>query len=142
MKFLSLVLPATLVALVSADQLRYDAVYDKAGQSLTTVSCSDGANGMITKGFTTFGSLPNFANIGGAVAVTGWNSTNCGTCWNLSYTNPQGKTSSVNMLAIDNVKTGFVISLSAMNTLTGGHAVELGVVNVVAKQVASSNCKL
>jgi hypothetical protein len=74
-------------ALSAVVTVSYDNTYDASGGSLSTVACSDGANGLLTKGFTTFGSLPSFPNIGGAAAVPGWNSTNCGTCWALSFNN-------------------------------------------------------
>lgn len=41
---------------------------------MDSVACSDGANGLETKGYSTLGSLPNFPYVGGAPAVTGWNS--------------------------------------------------------------------
>ena len=115
----------------------YDTTYDNRGQSLATVSCSDGTNGLLTRGFSTFGSLPGFPNIGGAAAVGGWNSPNCGTCWRLTY---QGR--SINVLAIDHAGAGFNIALAAMNTLTNGQAVNLGRVDATATQVAASNCGL
>ncbi|KAL4248008.1 cerato-platanin family protein [Abortiporus biennis] len=59
----------------------FDQTYDNASNSLDIVACSDGSNGMITKGFTTFGSLPNFPNIGGSFSITGFNSASCGSCW-------------------------------------------------------------
>jgi hypothetical protein len=67
----------------------YDNTYDNPYGSLNGVACSNGENGLLTKGFTTFGSLPSFPYIGGAQAVTGWNSPQCGSCWALTY---QGKT--------------------------------------------------
>ncbi|CAL1716484.1 unnamed protein product [Somion occarium] len=76
------VVPAALAATVSVS---YDQVYDQSSNSLATVACSDGSNGLLTKGFTTFGSLPSFPNIGGAPAVGGWNSPACGTCWRLAF---------------------------------------------------------
>ena len=115
----------------------YDTTYDNSGQSLATVSCSDGPNGLLTRGFSTFGSLPRFPNIGGAAAVGGWNSPSCGTCWRLTY---QGR--SINVLAIDHAGAGFNIALTAMNTLTNGQAVNLGRIDATATQVAASNCGL
>ncbi len=58
----------TLAATVSVS---YDETYDNASGSLTSVACSDGTNGLITKGFSSFGSLPQFPNVGGAAAVAG-----------------------------------------------------------------------
>ena len=138
MQFTSLIL--TLVAFcasVSAITVSYDQTYDNKSGSLTTVACSDGPNGLLTKGFTTFGSLPQFPNIGGAAAVAGWNSAQCGSCWQLTY---NGK--SINVLAVDHTDAGFNIALEAMNTLTGGQAVFLGRVDATAKQVAASQCGL
>jgi len=122
---------------VSAANVHYDTVYDNSKSSLSTVTCSDGANGLLTKGFTTFGSLPSFPNIGAAQAVGGWNSPACGTCWQITY---GGK--SINVTAIDTVKDGFNLSLEAMDTLTNGHAEEFGVVSAQATQVAKSYCGL
>ncbi|TFK25803.1 snodprot1 [Coprinopsis marcescibilis] len=119
----------------------YDPLYGNAGQSLRSVSCSDGSNGLLAKGFTTFGSLPSFPNIGGAFAVTGWNSPACGSCWELSFTN-NGTTRRVNVLAVDVAVNSFNVAPAALNTLTGGRAVELGRVNAVARAVAASVCGL
>ncbi|KAF8894768.1 Cerato-platanin-domain-containing protein [Infundibulicybe gibba] len=97
MKFTTSVsLGLSLLPLIAADSVSFDPVYDNANQSLATVSCSNGANGLLTRGFTTFGSLPNLAHIGGATAVEGFNSVNCGTCWQLTFTNSSGIAKSVN----------------------------------------------
>lgn len=145
MKFSTILAPLALSLLptmTSAVTLAYDTAYDKSTSSLTTVACSDGVNGLLTRGFTTFGSLPKFPHIGAASAVTGWNSPNCGTCWQLTYKNGQGVSKSINVIAIDVAGAGFNIALSAMNELTGGNAVQLGRVDVTSKQVASSVCGL
>ncbi|KAH8991578.1 Cerato-platanin [Lactarius akahatsu] len=138
MKFSSTVISlVTFFSVVSAVNVRYDTVYDNSKGSLSTVTCSDGANGLLTKGFTTFGSLPSFPNIGAAQVVEGWNSSACGTCWKITFV---GK--SINVTAMDTGKDGFVLSLEAMNTLTGGHATDLGVVDAQATQIAKSHCGL
>ncbi|KAF9453632.1 cerato-platanin-related secreted protein [Macrolepiota fuliginosa MF-IS2] len=135
---------AIIPAIVSAAtvSLSYDETYDASGTSLAVVACSNGSNGLLTQGFTTFGSLHNFPNIGGAPAVTGFNSPACGTCWQVTYTNGKGVKKSINVLAIDVGLAGFNIAKAAMNTLTGGQAVALGRVNVDAVQVAESACGL
>ncbi|KAF4614911.1 hypothetical protein D9613_003342 [Agrocybe pediades] len=130
-----------LPAFVSAVNVSFDTTYDNADQSLTTVACSTGTNGLITKGFTTFGSLPHFPHIGGAPAVTGFNSAGCGTCWKLTFNN-NGVSKSINVLAIDVAKPDFNIALSAMNELTGGQAEALGRVPITATQLAASACGL
>jgi hypothetical protein len=138
MKLFSTLLALPAVAFAATTTLSWDATYGNPSTSLTEVACSDGTNGLITRGFTTFGSLPNFPNIGGAPAVAGFNSPNCGTCWKVTY---QGS-KSINVLAIDVAPNGFNVAQAAMNTLTGGQAVQLGRVNVTFSQVAASNCGL
>ncbi|KAH9165798.1 immunomodulatory protein [Lactarius sanguifluus] len=138
MKFTSTIISfAALVSVASAINVRYDTAYDNAQASLSTVACSDGANGLLTKNFTTFGSLPSFPNIGAAQAVGGWNSSACGSCWKISFGGE-----SINVIAVDHAGDGFNLSLEAMNTLTNGHAQELGVINAQATQVDPSQCGL
>ncbi|KAI1638067.1 immunomodulatory protein [Biscogniauxia mediterranea] len=124
----------SLVAVTSAASVAYDQNYDNGGQSTNTVACSDGIYGLAGR-FPTFGSFPQFPYIGAADVVAGWNSPQCGTCWQLTW---QGK--SINVLAIDHAGSGFNIAVDAMNALTGGRAVELGRIDATATQVASSVC--
>ncbi|KAI0258612.1 Cerato-platanin [Gloeopeniophorella convolvens] len=138
MKFTSAIVAlAAFVSAAAATNIRYDETYDNPSGSLATVSCSNGANGLLTKGFTDFQSLPSFPNIGAAQAIAGFNSPACGSCWQITY---KGK--SIFVTAIDHAGDGFNLSLEAMNTLTDGNAVELGVVDATAKQVAASKCGL
>ena len=138
MKLISTIIPVVaLISAASATDVRYDTTYDNAQGSLSTVACSDGANGLLTKGYTTFGSLPSYPNITAAQAVAGWNSTSCGTCWQITYGDV-----SVNVLAIDHAADGFVLSLEAMNSLTGGNAVQFGTVDAQATQIDPQNCGL
>jgi len=52
----------------------YDTGYDDPSRSLTTVSCSDGVNGLITKyGWQTQGDVHRFPLIGGKAPIS-WNS--------------------------------------------------------------------
>ncbi|KAH9853380.1 Cerato-platanin [Lenzites betulinus] len=138
MQFTTFILAlTTLVSSALAVTVSYDQTYDNKSGDLHTVACSDGPNGLLTKGFSTFGSLPHFPNIGGAAAVAGWNSPNCGSCWQLTY---NGK--SINVLAVDHTDAGFNIALEAMNTLTNNQGVFLGRIDATAKQVAASQCGL
>jgi hypothetical protein len=139
MKLVTVLSVFALPTFALATAVRYDETYDNASASLDTVACSDGQNGLITKGYSTFGSLPKFPYIGSSDAVEGWNSKNCGTCWNVSYTSG-GKTMSINILAIDHADKGFVLSKTAMNSLTGNLAVDLGTAEAEVQQVASSVC--
>jgi hypothetical protein len=64
------VITSKLIIIVS-----YDTGYDDAGRSLTSVSCSDGTNGLITKyGWSNQGAVAGFPRIGGYSGVAGWNS--------------------------------------------------------------------
>ncbi|KAG1720033.1 Cerato-platanin [Suillus occidentalis] len=141
MKFSSVLFSISIFVLSSLAQttetLSYDTSYDDTTLSLSSVACSDGTNGLETKGYTTLGSLPTFPNVGGVYSVTGWNSAACGACYNVTY-----GTKTVTILAVDVSKAGFTISETAMNTLTGNLAVELGRVDVTATQVDASACGL
>jgi len=130
--------PVLRVLAQEVTTLSYDSNYDNAGLPLDNVACSDGVNGLKTKNpnYTTLGSLPTFPNIGGAYTVSGWNSTECGTCYALTY----GSTT-VNILAVDRSVNGFTVSEEAMNTLTGGQAA-LGTVYVSFVSVPPSVCGL
>ncbi|KAF8810061.1 cerato-platanin-related secreted protein [Phlegmacium glaucopus] len=142
---LSLVFTSLAVLLTSVHahlSVTFDTTYDNAAQSLNTVACSNGPNGLESHGFTTFGSLPTFPFIGGAPAVTGFDSPNCGTCWELTYVDPQGNSTYINILAIDVATPNFNIALEAMNVLTDGQATFLGKAPVTAVQVNSSVCGL
>lgn len=127
----------SLVVIVSGITVSYDNSYDKSTTPLNQVACSDGSNGFLTKDYTTYGSLRNFPNIGGAAAVSTWNSAACGTCWELTY-----KNKSMNVLAIDHADEGFNISEEGMNHLTNGKAEQLGQVDAVVKQLHTSACNL
>ena len=53
---------------------------------------------------------------------------------------PQGK--STFFTAIDVAKTGIVTSQTSLDQITGGHAVEFGVITASVQRVASSLCGL
>ena len=111
--------------------------YDNAKQSLNNVACSGGLNGLVTKGFTTFDSLPTFPNIGGVYAVHNFNSIECGSCWQLTY---EGTGATIHVIAIDTIYSGFDISEAAVKTLTNGKPGST--FNVHSKQVDRSHCGL
>ena len=142
MKFTSTIIAlAALFSLVAADTqpVRYNTFYDNPSTSMNNVACSNGQNGLVTKGFPTFGSLHTFPNAGGVYAVGAWNSPECGSCWQLTY---PGTGNSIYVTAIDTVYSGFDISLGAMNTLTGGNAVALDSIDASATQVPKFYCGL
>ncbi|KAK0201906.1 immunomodulatory protein [Desarmillaria ectypa] len=135
MKFLSAL--ALIPSCALAVTVGYDSGYGIGSNSLANVACSNGANGLLTKGFTTYGSLPTFPNITSSSTIAGWNSPNCGTCWRLAYNNR-----TVTVLAIDHAQSGFYTSQAALDALTNGHAVEFGTVQATATQIAASACGL
>ena len=144
MKFTSTILSlAALISVASAGPtpsgsvVRYNTFYDNAQTSLNDVACSNGDNGLVTKGFPTFVSLPSYPFIGGVSAVKGWNSPECGSCWELTYS---GTGNTIYVTAVDTISDGFDISLAAMNVLTYGQAQQLDSVNVQAQEVAASYC--
>ncbi|KZT02580.1 immunomodulatory protein [Laetiporus sulphureus 93-53] len=135
MKFtVALVAAVCAVPAVLAGQYKvtYDTIYDNANDSVDNVACSGTLSG---KGYTTFGSLPDFPYIGGAFAVTGYDSPGCGTCWELTYNG-----TSINIFAIDTAAEGFNIAEEALNALTHGNAVQDGYVYAAATQVDVSAC--
>ncbi|KAI0926002.1 hypothetical protein AcW1_008290 [Taiwanofungus camphoratus] len=141
MKFTTSAILATIFSLPAVFsqttyKVTYNQYYDDGSNSLSTVACSNGENGLLTKGYTTLDSLPDFPYIGGAFAVTGWNSTGCGTCWELSYNG-----TSINILAIDTSYT-FDISLEALQKLSDGQGEAAGFVYATATQVDASVCGL
>lgn len=116
----------------------YDQGYDNAARPLTDVACSDGVNGVMWKyNWNVQGDIKNFPFIGGSAAIGGWNSPNCGTCWEASW---GGKT--IHVLAIDHAGSGLNIGLNAMQALTNGRAVELGRVEAQVTQVGLDKCGL
>ncbi|OAX40953.1 Cerato-platanin [Rhizopogon vinicolor AM-OR11-026] len=140
---------SSAIALVSAFALptfatqynvTYDTFYDNPTTSLSQVACSNGVNGLLTKGYTTFNSLPSFPDIGGIPDLV-WNSTLCGTCWQLEYTTPSGQYKSIYFTAVD---AAYTINLSqeAFNVLTDNTGVASGKVTAVGTQVAPSFCDM
>ncbi|KAG2129130.1 Cerato-platanin [Suillus clintonianus] len=113
----------------------YDFVYSNASASLATVSCSNGANGLLTRGYTTFGSIPSFPNIGAIPGAT-WNSDLCGTCWSVKYTAPDGVQTTIFITAID-AATTYNFSPRTFYELTG---LGYGKVAAGVTRVPASNC--
>ena len=127
------------VAVADTQPVRFNDFYDNPSTSMNNVACSNGQNGLVTKGFPTFGSLPSFPNIGGVYAVGAWNSPFCGSCWQLTY---GGNT--IYVTAIDTVYSGFDLSKQAVNTLTNGlaNSPTFSFVDVQSTQVDASYCGL
>ncbi|KAL4918249.1 Cerato-platanin-domain-containing protein [Aspergillus aurantiobrunneus] len=120
----------------SASTLSYDPLYSVAGSSTNTVACS----GVLAQTYPTFGSLPGFPLIGGAPTIADGSSPSCGACYQVSWTDQTGATSSINVIGIDVATQGFNVATEAMDQLTGGRAIEFGRVDVTWTEVAREVC--
>ena len=112
----------------------WDSVYDNAGQSTLTLACSDGVNGLYTKGKQTLSQVPGFPLVGAAPTIAGWNSPNCGKCFKVTW---GSKTIYITGVDTSRSTGNFVLSKYALNQLTGGLADQLGRVSVTWSQVAN-----
>lgn len=131
------ILSAAATAFAASGTAAYDTTYDTASLSTLSIACSDGVNGLYTKGYQTLGALPKFPLIGASVEVPGWNSPNCGKCYAVTY-----GTTTRNILAVDHAGEGWVLSRAALDQLTGGLATQLGRVPVTWVPTAQSDCGL
>lgn len=113
----------------------YDLVYDNPETSTLSLACSDGVNGLYTKGHLKLSDLPRFPRVAAAETVTGWNSPKCGACYNLTW---EGV--SVSVVVVDHTDSGFVLSLAALDTLAGGQGAGLGRVNITWEEAIPANC--
>ncbi|KAI6039311.1 Cerato-platanin [Pisolithus marmoratus] len=142
MKFTSVILALAAFALPAfADdtvRVTYNTIYDNPNTPLVITACSNGANGLQTKGYDTLGQLPKFPFVGGIPGLA-WNSPDCGSCWQLSYKEANGNTRTILITAVDGAGL-FNLSLEAMNALTGGIAEAKGTVTATATKVAPSLC--
>ncbi|OJA17198.1 hypothetical protein AZE42_00171 [Rhizopogon vesiculosus] len=136
-----------ITALLSAVALRafavsvyvtYDYTYSNSDGSLNNVACSNGANGLLSKGYTTFGSLPSFPYLGGVPGAS-WNSTLCGSCWAVKYAMPNGTQNTIYITAVDLAAT-FNLSPEAFGNLTDGTGFAAGKVRARAVQVNETKC--
>ncbi|KAF9020668.1 hypothetical protein BDZ89DRAFT_1072083 [Hymenopellis radicata] len=94
----------------------------------------------MTRGYTTFDSLPTFLYIASSSVVAGWTSPQCGSCWCLVYKDAKGVPKNITVTIVDHALNGFyTTSPTAMDCLTGGHAVEYGVVDVTATMLMPVN---
>ncbi|KAI2789249.1 Heat-stable 19 kDa antigen [Penicillium oxalicum] len=119
----------------SSASVSYDPVYDNAGSSLNIAACGS----VLSRKYPTFGNLPGFPHIGGALTIAGTGSPNCGKCYELHFTG-NGVDKSITVLAIDTAPAGFNIGLQAMNDLTDGQAEQLGRVQVTWTEVNAAQC--
>lgn len=130
-----------ITSTVSAATARagYDEIYNSAGTKTLTLACSDGQNGLATKGYSTLGLIPRFPYVGATPDIEGWNSKNCGACYSITYAATK---KTIYVTGVDTTRgTGnFVLSTAALNKLTNNQAIALGTVSVTWSQVPRSRC--
>ncbi|GAB7366810.1 hypothetical protein MBLNU230_g0984t1 [Neophaeotheca triangularis] len=125
-----------LPALTTALTLSYDTGYDDPNRPLTSIACSDGPNGLTTRyNWQLQASIPNFPYIGGSEEIAGWNSENCGQCYEVQYGGRR-----IYVLGVDRAAAGLNVGRVAMDALTGGQAGFLGRVEVGVERVGFENC--
>ena len=115
-------------------EITFSNFYDNGSLSTNNVACSN-----LTPKYPTLGSFPTFPNIGGAFAVSGFDSPECGSCWKI--TDPQTDVT-IFVTAIDTAGVGFDLSFEAFNTLTNGTGIGPGSAKAIAYQVDASECGL
>ncbi|OJA10299.1 hypothetical protein AZE42_05545 [Rhizopogon vesiculosus] len=121
----------------STVNVTYSSTYDDSDQSTYTVNCSAG---LIDRGYTTFGSLPSFPNIGAIPNIIEDHSL-CGTCWQLNYTTTSGDDNTIYFAAIDTPpdSSSFIISQQAFDDLTSNDN-SSSTITAVATQVNETIC--
>jgi len=123
----------------------YDTFYDHGEKSLGKTSCAHGEHGLLTHGYTTFDDLPTFPYIGGSPMILSSDSRYCGTCWELTYTDPSGVSTGLNFTAMDiggDDSEIFIISLEALDFLTQGHGRILDHIPITVARKPKSACGL
>ncbi|CRG91573.1 hypothetical protein PISL3812_08623 [Talaromyces islandicus] len=123
------------LAAKSKSTATFDTAYDNPSLSLSTVTCSNGEHGLVTRKYKVISDLPT-RYVGGSPTVKAWNDPNCGACYALTYNH----TKTVNVLAIDLAVGQFNVALSALNELTGGNAQDFGRVDVQYELVNPREC--
>ncbi|KAK0464352.1 immunomodulatory protein [Desarmillaria tabescens] len=122
MKLFSTIALALIPSYALAVSVGWDSGYGAGDNSLNNVACSNGENGLESKGYTTYGTLPNFPYIASSDVV-------------------DGMEQNITVLTIDRAVSGIFTSEAALNDLTNGQAA-LGSVEANATQVDASACGL
>lgn len=134
------ILSAAATAFAASGTAAYDTTYDTGSLSTLSIACSDGINGLNTKGYPTLGSLPGFPRVGASSEVAGWGSSNCGKCYTITWQPDGAPAKSINVIAVDHAGEGWVLSRGALDQLTGGLAVMVGRFPVTWTPAPQSSC--
>jgi len=114
-----------------------------AGQSLNTVSCSDGIHGLVTRwGYTNLDPMFPYVSAWDKIA---WNSPSCGSCIRLRNV---ANNNMISITAIDQcgpppppAQSHFDISKEAFTILFGNDGINAGHGNATWELVSNTNCK-
>ena len=118
---------------IMGTRVTLDDVYSQGDTPLSQVACSDGANGLLTKGYNYFREVPGYPRLAGSSNAV-WNSLDCGSprfiefdfvthgrahlktgsCWNVTYNGTSVLVTVVDTAGADT----FNLPLEAMNELT------------------------
>lgn len=113
----------------------YNEAFDDSSYPISQTSCSDGSNGLAGKGYDSVGSIAIYPNVASVYTIAGWNSPNCGKCYQLDYNDH-----SLFVLAIDHAGSGAYLSKAALNSVTNGDAERLGRVDMEISAASEENC--
>lgn len=130
-------------SLATASTLKYESRYTLSNnQQLTSFACSDGPNGLITKtGATNVAQLRTKLRTGvyitAAPSVAGWNSVNCGQCWQLR--NPKNN-KTISAIAVDHAAPDLVGGEDAFRALSTSGTLKEGALTVYPAEKVHSAC--
>ena len=119
-------------------RVTYNTLYDDPSWPLSSTACSNGVNGLENK-WPTLGDVPSYPFVMGIPGLV-WNSTLCGTCWQLEYEyDADGDKIVTVVIAVDEAGT-FDVAEAAFSAWAGNSGVEAGAVNATATQISPSDC--
>ncbi|TGJ64844.1 hypothetical protein EYR41_008854 [Orbilia oligospora] len=141
MKFFAIT--TLFAAVASASKLKYDPKYDaSASLSLSVVTCSDGANGFLTKYKNQVRNTQQLRTklkpgVYLAAAEAPWNSPKCGLCWKIVGAKSQR---SAYFITIDNSTPAIVGGQDLFSALSPSKKTVEGTIDVWVYQRPASEC--
>jgi hypothetical protein len=142
MRLIPFIIPLTAIfTSASSFRVTHSIFFGIRDHPSTTVACG---TQLVDAGYPTFGSLPSFSNIGASYAVGTIDSPDCGSCWNISYTRSDDKTTTaIYVTAVDPASYDeFVVSPEAFSKLEGQQALYRELIYVEATRVQKGYCGL
>ncbi|RPA92881.1 Sm1 protein [Choiromyces venosus 120613-1] len=118
----------------------FDNVYDLPDLPTLDLACSNGVAGLSsTLGLDRISQVPHYPLVGVIEKVEGWGSLSCGKCFRVMN---QQSGQNINIIAVDHADMGLVLSLAALDQLTGGQGQVLGRVDVRYEEIGRWECGL